>query len=197
MTTHAGKIAFVVIVGVQNIEEFLKYILTSIRISVKRHFLYTNVSFNMVSFFILARSLRLFVSHKGTPHLSKISLSRIAQTSKTRFEMVDNKWSFCNHPRSNVVWTCLYGKQFMVLTDTRLLKWLLSKAKPSWRLEKWAFKLQKYDIKIGYKAGKSNQKKRESKFWLFEPYPDQDHRSYYPLRNVIGCKIHGVMIHIW
>ena len=53
--------------------------------------------------------------------------------------------------------TYLYGRPFMVLTDHRPLEWLMSKAEPSGRLERWAIKLQEYDIKIGYRAGKSNQ----------------------------------------
>ena len=68
----------------------------------------------------------------------------------------------------------------------------MSKVKPSWRLEERALTLQEYNIKIGYRAGKSNQKLKENRNSdCLSRTPDQDHRLYYPLKNVIGCEIHG------
>jgi hypothetical protein len=51
----------------------------------------------------------------------------------------------------------LYGRKFIVFTDHKPLEWLMSKREPSGRLERWALKIQEFDIEIGYRAGKQNQ----------------------------------------
>ncbi len=53
--------------------------------------------------------------------------------------------------------TYLYGRKFVVFTDHRPLEWLLGKANTSGRLQRWALKIQEYDMKIGYRPGKSHQ----------------------------------------
>ena len=57
----------------------------------------------------------------------------------------------------NVFKPYLYGRQFTVVTDHRPLEWLMSKNEPAGRLARWALKIQEYNIKIGYRAGKLNQ----------------------------------------
>ena len=51
----------------------------------------------------------------------------------------------------------LYGRSFTVFTDHRPLEWLMSKPEPAGRLQRWALKIQEYDMKIGYRTGKSHQ----------------------------------------
>ena len=51
----------------------------------------------------------------------------------------------------------LYGRSFTVFTDHRPLEWLMSKPEPAGRLQRWALKIQEYDMKIGYRPGKSPQ----------------------------------------
>jgi len=51
----------------------------------------------------------------------------------------------------------LYGRSFIAITDHRSLEWLMSKREPAGRLARWACKLMEYDIKIGYRPGKTNQ----------------------------------------
>jgi transposase InsO family protein len=51
----------------------------------------------------------------------------------------------------------LYGRKFTVFTDHSPLEWLLEKKEPAGRLQRWALKLQEYDIVIGYRPGKSHQ----------------------------------------
>ena len=51
----------------------------------------------------------------------------------------------------------LYGRVFTCVTDHRPLEWLMKKAEPSGRLARWALMLQEYQIKIGYRPGKTNQ----------------------------------------
>ena len=51
----------------------------------------------------------------------------------------------------------LYGRSFTVFTDHRPLEWLMSKPEPAGRLQRWALKIQEYDMKIGYRPGKSHQ----------------------------------------
>ena len=51
----------------------------------------------------------------------------------------------------------LFGQTFSVVTDHRPLEWLMSKKEPSGRLARWALKIQKYNITIGYRPGKTHQ----------------------------------------
>lgn len=51
----------------------------------------------------------------------------------------------------------VYGRVFTCVTDHRPLEWLMSKKEPTGKLERWALKLQEYQMKIGYRAGKSHQ----------------------------------------
>jgi hypothetical protein len=51
----------------------------------------------------------------------------------------------------------LYGRSFTVFTDHRPLEWLMSKPEPAGRLQRWALKIQEYDMKKGYRPGKSHQ----------------------------------------
>ena len=51
----------------------------------------------------------------------------------------------------------LYGRSFYVLSDHRPLEFLMNKREPAGRLARWALKLMEYDIKIGYRPGKTNQ----------------------------------------
>ena len=51
----------------------------------------------------------------------------------------------------------MYGRQFTVITDHRPLEWLMSKSEPAGRLARWALKIQEYNIKIGYRSGKTHQ----------------------------------------
>jgi hypothetical protein len=55
----------------------------------------------------------------------------------------------------------LYGRSFTdrraVFTDNRPFEWLMSKPEPAGRLQWWALKIQEYDMKIGYRPGKSHQ----------------------------------------
>jgi hypothetical protein len=51
----------------------------------------------------------------------------------------------------------LYGRSFTVFTDHRPLEWLMSKPELAGRLQRWALKIQEYDMKIGYRPGKSHQ----------------------------------------
>ncbi len=51
----------------------------------------------------------------------------------------------------------LYGRSFTVFTDHRPLEWLMSKPEPAGWLQRWALKIQQYDMKISYRPGKSHQ----------------------------------------
>ena len=51
----------------------------------------------------------------------------------------------------------IYGREFTCVTDHRPLEWLMSKKDPTGKLERWAIKLQEYQMKIGYRSGKTNQ----------------------------------------
>lgn len=51
----------------------------------------------------------------------------------------------------------VYGRVFTCVTDHRPLEWLMSKKEPTGKLERWALKLQEYQMKIGYRSGLSNQ----------------------------------------
>ena len=53
--------------------------------------------------------------------------------------------------------TYLYGRKFTVFTDHRPLEWLMGKTDPAGRLQRWALKIQEYDMVIGYRPGKSHQ----------------------------------------
>lgn len=48
---------------------------------------------------------------------------------------------------------CLYGRNFIVHTDHRALKWLLSLQDPSSRLTRWAVKLSEYDYTVEHRPG--------------------------------------------
>lgn len=81
--------------------------------------------------------------------------SRLLSDCETRYSTTD-KESLC------IVWAIekfkrfVMGLPFTVYTDHRALNWLNSKEKLPSRLQRFALELQGYDMKIAYKAGKTN-----------------------------------------
>lgn len=110
---------------------------------------------------VLAQPLRAESFNFDEPHHLEEDLV-IAYSSKHLNER-EARWSTTEKEAFAIVHAVtvfriyLYGRRFMVITDHRPLEWLMSKSEPSGRLERSALKLQEYDIKIGYRAGKSNQ----------------------------------------
>lgn len=51
----------------------------------------------------------------------------------------------------------LWGRHFMIVTDHRPLKWLISLKDPGSRLTRWTSKLSEYDFEVIHKPGRSNQ----------------------------------------
>jgi hypothetical protein len=86
----------------------------------------------------------------------------IAYTSKHLSER-EAKWSITEKECYAIIHAIevfrpyLYGRSFTVFTDHRPLEWLMSKPEPAGRLQRWALKIQEYDMKIGYRPGKSHQ----------------------------------------
>ena len=86
----------------------------------------------------------------------------IAYTSKHLNER-EAKWSttekecFAIIHAIDVFRPYLYGRAFTVFTDHRPLEWLMSKPEPAGRLQRWALKIQEYNMKIGYRPGRSHQ----------------------------------------
>ena len=50
----------------------------------------------------------------------------------------------------------LYGNHFVIHTDHKSLKWLMSLKDPTGRLARWSLLLQQYDFEIKHRAGKAN-----------------------------------------
>jgi transposase InsO family protein len=50
----------------------------------------------------------------------------------------------------------LLGRQFLIFTDHRPLKWLMSMKEPSALISRWLIELSEYDYRIEYKPGKTN-----------------------------------------
>ena len=50
----------------------------------------------------------------------------------------------------------LYGKQFVIYTDHRPLKWMLTMKEPSALISRWLIELSEYSYTVEYKAGSQN-----------------------------------------
>ncbi len=51
-----------------------------------------------------------------------------------------------------------YGHPCKIITDHQALRWLLSQASPSGRLNRWSLALQEYQLEIIYRPGRKNEK---------------------------------------
>lgn len=51
----------------------------------------------------------------------------------------------------------LYGKEFTIRTDQKPLLWLFNVKNPGCRLVRWRLKLEEYQYRMEYKAGKENK----------------------------------------
>ena len=50
----------------------------------------------------------------------------------------------------------LFGHSFQILTDHQPLKWLMTTAKLTRKLARWALTLQEYEFEIGHRPGTAN-----------------------------------------
>ena len=51
----------------------------------------------------------------------------------------------------------LYGRNFLIVTDHRPLKWLFNHSDPSSKLQRWRLKLEEYEYEIIYRKGSLNR----------------------------------------
>lgn len=85
----------------------------------------------------------------------------IAYASRTLLKPEEN-YSTIEKELLAVLWAVrhfrpyLYGKKFFIYTDHRPLAWLYSLSEPNSKLTRWRLKLQEFDFKTLYKAGKQN-----------------------------------------
>ena len=86
----------------------------------------------------------------------------IAYASRTLCQ-AETRYSTIERELLAIVWAVkhfrpyLFGRRFTLITDHRPLTWLFSIKDPGSRLARWRLKLEEYDYKIEYKAGKSNK----------------------------------------
>jgi hypothetical protein len=52
----------------------------------------------------------------------------------------------------------LYGRNFKVVTDYKMLAWIMNRKDPGLRLLRWRIQLEEFDYEIAYKEGSLNTK---------------------------------------
>lgn len=100
------------------------------------------------------------LAQRRSPH----EPARVVSYASRALSNIEQKYSQTEREALAIVWGCehfhmyLYGAPFTLVSDHKPLEWIFNnpKSKPPARIERWSLRLQPYNYRVHYKAGKGN-----------------------------------------